>query len=106
MRFILSCVVICLACLPVERAAAADAVAMIVDLIGRDDADYRQIGLDRVRHAAKGSDATLAFAGLLATQQQVLHLLAVLVQKAVLHQGRLAVELLGQYSYFCTGIIK
>ena len=69
MRFILSCVVICLACLPVERAAAADAVAMIVDLIGRDDADYRQIGLDRVRHAAKGPDATLAFAGLLATQQ-------------------------------------
>jgi len=69
MRFFLSCAVACLACLPVERATAADAVTMIVELIGRDDAEYRQIGLERVRHAAKGSEATRTFAGLLATQQ-------------------------------------
>ncbi|MEI6240671.1 MAG: HEAT repeat domain-containing protein [Planctomycetia bacterium] len=69
MRFLLCCSAVCLALVSVERVMAQDAVAMIVDLIGRDDAEYRAIGLDRVRHAAKGSEATRAFSGLLATQQ-------------------------------------
>ena len=48
--------------------AADDPVALVVDLVGRDDADFRAIGLDRIRHAARGEAATRTFAGLLPTQ--------------------------------------
>jgi HEAT repeat protein len=49
-------------------ARADDAVAMIVDLATRDDAEFRAIGLDGIRHAAKGEAATRAFAALLDAQ--------------------------------------
>ena len=49
--------------------AADDAVAMVVDLVSRDDADFRAIGFDRISHAAKGEAATRAFADLLAKQK-------------------------------------
>jgi len=56
------------ASLATAACAADDAVAMVVDLIGRDDAAFRAIGLERIRTAAKGEAATRTFAGLLATQ--------------------------------------
>lgn len=68
MRFLLCFTALCLALAPLERAAAADAVATIIDLVGRDDADFRAIGLDRIRHAAKGEAATRQFAALLTKQ--------------------------------------
>lgn len=68
MRIVLCCTALCLALVAVERAAAADAVAAVIDLVGRDDADFRAIGLDRIRHAAKGEAATRQFADLLAGQ--------------------------------------
>jgi HEAT repeat protein/uncharacterized protein (DUF1778 family) len=43
-----------------------DVVEMTVELVSRDDADFRAIGLDRIRHAAKGEAATGKFAALLA----------------------------------------
>lgn len=46
--------------------AADDPVAMVLDLLTNDDAEYRAIGLDRVRHAAQGEAATARFAALLA----------------------------------------
>ena len=45
---------------------AEDVVEMTVELVSRDDADFRAIGLDRIRHAAKGEAATGKFAALLA----------------------------------------
>jgi HEAT repeat protein len=68
MRFLLCSAALCLAFVAAERAAAADAVATIIELVGRDDADFRAIGLDRIRHAAKGEAATRQFAALLAKQ--------------------------------------
>lgn len=55
--------------LAVPASAADDPVAMTIDLLSRDDADFRAIGLDRVRHAAKGEAATSQFAALLSGQQ-------------------------------------
>ncbi|MGB8852887.1 MAG: HEAT repeat domain-containing protein, partial [Pirellulales bacterium] len=46
-------------------AEPGDAVGMVVDLLQRDDPQFRAIGLDRVRHGATGSPATLRFAALL-----------------------------------------
>lgn len=68
MRFLLCGAALCLAAASIERAAAADAVTTIVDLVGRDDAEFRAVGLDRIRHAAKGAEATQRFAALLANQ--------------------------------------
>jgi len=45
---------------------AEDVVEMTVELVSRDDADFRAIGLDSIRHAAKGEAATGKFAALLA----------------------------------------
>jgi HEAT repeat protein/uncharacterized protein (DUF1778 family) len=45
---------------------AEDVVEMTVELVSRDDVDFRAIGLDRIRHAAKGEAATGKFAALLA----------------------------------------
>jgi HEAT repeat protein/uncharacterized protein (DUF1778 family) len=45
---------------------AEDVVEMTVELVSRDDADFRAIGLDRIRHAAKGEAATGKFTALLA----------------------------------------
>lgn len=68
MRFRLCSAALCLALVSFERATAADTVAAVIDLVGRDDADFRAIGLDRIRHAAKGEAATRQFANLLANQ--------------------------------------
>lgn len=48
--------------------AADDPVAMTIDLFSRDDADFRAIGLDRVRHGTKGEAATYRFAAEIAKQ--------------------------------------
>lgn len=45
-------------------AAPQEAVQMTIDLIARDDAAYRAVGLDRVRHALAGTETTQQFAGL------------------------------------------
>lgn len=45
-------------------AAPQEAVQMTVDLIARDDAAFRAVGLDRVRYGLKGTEATQQFAGL------------------------------------------
>jgi HEAT repeat protein len=42
--------------------AADDPVTLTIDLFSRDDADFRAIGLDRVRHGTKGEAATSRFA--------------------------------------------
>lgn len=60
---------VCLA-LAVPAPAAAptvpeEAVRLAIDLLGRDDADFRTIGLDGVRHGLRGVDATRRFASLL-----------------------------------------
>lgn len=55
-------------CCPTSTPAAEaprDAVEMTLDLLGRDDAGFRSIGLDRVRHGLQGSDATRQVAALL-----------------------------------------
>jgi HEAT repeat protein len=43
----------------------ADPVRMVLDLLAADDADLRCIGLDGVRHAVKGSEATYRIAAVL-----------------------------------------
>jgi hypothetical protein len=48
--------------------AADDPIAMTIDLFSRDDADFRAIGLDRVRHATLGEAATYRFAAEIAKQ--------------------------------------
>lgn len=48
--------------------AADDPVALIIDLLSRDDADFQAIGLDRVRHGTKGEAATHRFAAEIAKQ--------------------------------------
>ncbi|MFM8707496.1 MAG: hypothetical protein ACKOHK_05280 [Planctomycetia bacterium] len=45
--------------------APQDAVQMTIDFLARDDADFRAIGLDRVRHGLKGEATTRQLAGLL-----------------------------------------
>jgi HEAT repeat protein len=67
MRCFTLCAFLSLACaLPSTCARAADdPVAMVIDLITKDDAEFRAIGLDRVRHAAKGEAATSQVAALL-----------------------------------------
>lgn len=45
--------------------APQDAVQMTIDLLTRDDADFRAIGLDRVRYGLKGEATTQQLAGLL-----------------------------------------
>lgn len=45
--------------------AATDPVAMVSELLASNDADFRAIGLDAVRHAARGAAATATFAKLL-----------------------------------------
>jgi hypothetical protein len=45
--------------------APQDALQMTIDFLTRDDADFRAIGLDRVRHGLKGEAATQQFATLL-----------------------------------------
>jgi HEAT repeat protein len=49
----------------VAAEAAADPVAMTIDLLRREDVAFRQIGLDAVRHATKGETATYRYAALL-----------------------------------------
>ena len=49
---------------PATAADAPEAVKMVVDLLMRDDADFRAIGLDRVRHGVKGEAGTREFAAL------------------------------------------
>ncbi len=44
--------------------SAAEPVATVIELLGRDDAEFRAIGLDRVRHGLKGQAATTAIAAL------------------------------------------
>jgi hypothetical protein len=46
-------------------AAADEATRMTLDLLSRDDADFRAIGLDRVRYGAKNAATTAAVASLL-----------------------------------------
>ncbi|MFM8891226.1 MAG: HEAT repeat domain-containing protein, partial [Planctomycetia bacterium] len=60
-------VAVCLRCPTSTLAAEAprDAVQMTLDLLGRDDAGFRSIGLDRVRHGLKSADATRQVAALL-----------------------------------------
>jgi HEAT repeat protein len=53
--------------LTAAQPAAQDAVQMTIDLLGRDDAEFRQIALDRVRTAVRGEAATQRFAALLPT---------------------------------------
>jgi len=68
MRFLHCSAAICLALFCTARSVAADPVTAVIDLVGRDDADFRAIGLDRIRHAVKGEAATRQFADLLAKQ--------------------------------------
>lgn len=56
---------------PAASPAADDPIAMTIDLVSRDDADFRAIGLDRVRHGTKGEAATYRFAAELAKQSPV-----------------------------------
>jgi len=49
-------------------AKADEAVTMVVDLVTGDDAEMRAIGLDRIRHGAKGEAATRSFAALIDAQ--------------------------------------
>lgn len=53
---------------PSGGARADDAVAMVVDLVTRDDAEFRAIGLERIRGGVKGEAATRAFAALVEKQ--------------------------------------
>ena len=54
--------------MPAPAPAADDPVAMTIDLFSRNDADFRAIGLDRVRHGTKGEAATYRFAAEIAKQ--------------------------------------
>ena len=56
---------------PAASPAADDPIAMTIDLVSRDDAEFRAIGLDRVRHGTKGEAATYRFAAELAKQSPV-----------------------------------
>ena len=47
-------------------AEAPDPVGLAIDLLRRDDADFRRIGLDAVAHATPGEAATYRYAALLA----------------------------------------
>lgn len=61
----LACLALALAWLPASGSRAEDPVRMAVDLLGRDDAEFRAIGLDAVRYGVRGAEATQAFAALL-----------------------------------------
>jgi hypothetical protein len=52
----------------VASRAADDPVAMTIDLLSREDADFRAIALERVRHGTKGEAATNRFAVEIAKQ--------------------------------------
>ena len=57
---------------PASRLLAADAtdpVALAIDLLGRDDIEFRRIGLDAVAHATSGEAATYRYAALLSELQ-------------------------------------
>jgi hypothetical protein len=63
----LACLTLALVWLPAGAAHGAEtAVRMTVDLLGRDDAEFRAIGLDAVRYGVRGAEATRAFAAVLA----------------------------------------
>lgn len=62
--------VACMACAGRHATFAAeparqDAVQMTVDLLGNDDAEFRQIAIDRVRTGVRGEEATRRFTDLL-----------------------------------------
>lgn len=63
--------------------AAPDAVALVVDLLGRDDVEFRAIALERVRHGLKGEAATTSLAALLSklAPPRQIELLAALAER-------------------------
>jgi hypothetical protein len=61
----LACLCCCLPRAIAAESVPQDAVQMTIDLITRDDPDFRGIGLDRVRHGLKGEATTQTLAGLL-----------------------------------------
>lgn len=65
---LLSLIAALILAMPSASSAADDPVAMTIDLFSRDDADFRAIGLDRVRHGTKGEAATYRFAAAIAKQ--------------------------------------
>jgi len=83
MRIFLVCALLVLAFAPHDRAIAQDAVGMILELVGREDADFRSLGLEGIRHGAKGEDATRRFAALLAdrTPERQVELLRALADR-------------------------
>jgi len=83
MRIFLVCALLVLAFAPLDRAIAQDAVGMILELVGREDVDFRSLGLEGIRHGAKGEDATRRFAALLAdrTPERQVELLRALADR-------------------------
>ena len=83
MRIVLLCTSLVIAAAPCDRAIAQDAVGMILDLVGREDADFRALGLDGIRHGAQGEDATRRFVALLAdrTPERQVELLRALADR-------------------------
>ena len=61
-RHMLSAAMVALVLAAASAPAATDPVAMVIELLASDDADFRAIGLDAVRHAARGAAATATFA--------------------------------------------
>jgi HEAT repeat protein len=55
----------CATAASVHAATPNDAVTMAIDMMSSADADVRAIGLDRLRHGLKGSEATLKVAAVL-----------------------------------------
>jgi HEAT repeat protein len=64
-RHTLSAALVALVLATASAPAATDPVAMAIELLASDDADFRAIGLDAIRHAARGAAATATFAKLL-----------------------------------------
>ena len=64
-RHTLSAAMAALVLVAASAPAATDPVAMAIELLASDDADFRTIGLDAVRYAARGAAATGTFAKLL-----------------------------------------
>jgi HEAT repeat protein len=69
--------------IPARAADSADAVAMVVDLLGRDDVEFRAIALERIRHGLKGDAATSTIAALLSklSPARQVELLAALAER-------------------------
>lgn len=65
---LLSLIAALILAMPSPSSAADDPVAMTIEFFCRDDADFRAIGLDRVRHGTKGEAATYRFAAEIAKQ--------------------------------------